>query len=303
MEIVMQRKQVFQFWTVVLIALSSVMTTQAQINTTQVYTFGDSLTDNEFLYLFFGTPPEIYGADPMELAFEKAAEPGDQLTNFAILGSRSFEVLEQVQEYERGRAAGTLPAATLVSLQAGGNDLIDLQNGSANLFLLAATPPGVNPAADKIIRDAERNLRQCVNLVQRRGRPQIVLWTAPDVSLSPYVLSLGFSAEQLNRLRAHIAHLNQAIRTLGRRNNIAILDSSKLQQALTFNPPVLLGVTIQPTPAFGFAAAQFADPIHPTAVMNGFIANELIFQMNAEFSDNVSFYNELELANLAGLLP
>ena len=113
----MQCKWMFRFCAVVLMGLTPVATGQAQVNTTQVYTFGDSLTDNEFLYLFFGTSPEIYGADPMQLAFEKAADPDDQLTNFAILGSRTFEVLDQVREYHRRRVSRTIPAATLVSLQ------------------------------------------------------------------------------------------------------------------------------------------------------------------------------------------
>ena len=55
--------------------------------------------------------------------------------------------------------------------------------------------------------------------------------------------------------------------------------------------------------AFGFGTAQFADPIHPTAVVNGFVANEIILQMNQAFDDSVPFYSELELAEMAGLLP
>lgn len=296
-------KQMFRFFAVVLIMLSATANGQAQVDTTQVYTFGDSLTDNEYLYLLFGTPPEIYGADPMQLAFEKAAAPGDQLTNFAVLGSRTNEILGQVKEYHYRSAKGKLPSATLVSLQGGGNDLIDLQNSSANLFLLASAAPGESAAADKIIDDAKRNLLASIQLLQRRGRPQIVLWTVPDVSLSPYVLSLGFSTEQLDNIRAHNSRLNRSIRNVGRRSNVALLDISKLQRALTLTPPTIQGVVIQPTPAFGFATAQLADPIHPTAVMNCLVANELIFEMNWEFCDNVPYYNELELAEMAGLLP
>jgi len=299
----MKLNQIFRCLTVLSMVLVSVATGQAQINTTQVYSFGDSLTDNDFVYLFFGTSPEIYGADPMELAFAKAAGPGDQLTNFAILGSRSSDVLDQIKEYQRGRDAGEIPAATLVSLQAGGNDLIDLENGSANLVLLASVAPGKSRAADKIVNDAANNLLASIQLLQRRGRPQIVLWTTPDVSLSPYVLSLGFSAKQLQNIRAHNAKLNRSIRQMGRRSNIAILDVAELQQALTFQPPAILGVTILPTPWFGFATAQLADPIHPTAVMNGFVANEMILQLNWEFCDSVPLYDELELAVMAGLLP
>ncbi len=299
----MLRKQTFRFLTSLLVVLSLVATGQAQINTSQVYTFGDSLTDNEFIYLFFGTPPEIYGADPMELAFDKASAPGDQLTNFAILGSRTFEVLEQVKEYKNGRDAGILPPATLVSLQAGGNDFIDLQNGSANLVLLASAAPGENRVVDNIVKEAKKNLLTCLQLLKGRDRPQIVLWTVPDISLTPYVLSLGFSSEQLDNIRAHIEHLNKFLRAISRQSNIALLDTSALLTGFTMAPPVVMGVTIQPTPAFGFATAQFADPIHPTAVVNGFVANEMIFHMNLVFGDAVPFYDELELAKMAGLLP
>ena len=299
----MPQTQTFRFLTSLLIVFSMAVAGQAQINTSQVYTFGDSLTDNDFLFLFFGTPPEIYGSDPMELAFEKAAEPGDQLTNFAVLGSRSYEVLAQVQAYQNGRDAGTLPAATLVSLQAGGNDFIDLQNGSANLFLLASAAPGENEEVDKVVKNAKKNLLSCLQILNRGDHPQIVLWTAPDVSLTPYVLSLGFSAEQRSNIRAHTERLNKFLRVISRQSNVALLDSSALLTEFTLDPPQVLGVTIQPTPAFGFATAQFADPIHPTAVVNGFVANEMILQMNLVFSDAVPFYDELELAAMAGLLP
>jgi hypothetical protein len=37
--------------------------------------------------------------------------------------------------------------------------------------------------------------------------------------------------------------------------------------------------------------------------MNGFVANELIFEMNWEFCDIVSLYDEFKMAEMAGLLP
>ena len=78
-----------------LIGLSS-STVWSQVETYRSSSFGDSLTDNEFLYQIFGTDPAIYGADPFEAMFNKAAGTGDQLANYAVLGSTSADVLLQI---------------------------------------------------------------------------------------------------------------------------------------------------------------------------------------------------------------
>ena len=78
----------------------------SQLNTSRSSSFGDSLTDNASLYVLFGTNTVIYGADPFEAVFKKAANSQDQLSNHAVLGSPSAEVLHQVNIYAAARAAG-----------------------------------------------------------------------------------------------------------------------------------------------------------------------------------------------------
>lgn len=110
----------------------------SQVETHRSSSFGDSLTDNDFLYLLFGTDPAIYGADPFEAMFNKAADPEDQLANYAILRSTSADVLLQIQTYAAARKAKAIERSTLVSIQAGANDFLDPEN----LMFLASAPPG-----------------------------------------------------------------------------------------------------------------------------------------------------------------
>lgn len=75
----------------------------SQLNTARSSSFGDSLTDNKSLYWLFGTNPVIYGADPFEAVFNKAANSEDQLTNYAGPGSTSADVLLQINAYATAR--------------------------------------------------------------------------------------------------------------------------------------------------------------------------------------------------------
>lgn len=269
-----------------------------QVDTTRSYCFGDSLTDNEYAYAFFPDlplDPAIYGADPFEAVFKKAASQTDQLENFAIVGSTSADVLTVVEAYAEARAAGALQPATIVSLQAGGNDFLSL----ANLAVLGSAPPGESAAADQIVDEIRNNLMSALTQLRTLDKPQIVLWTVPDVTLTPYVLSLELDATATANIRMHLERVNQFLRAQGNRPDIAILDTAWLLTEVTFAPPIILGVELVPTPYFGFPAAIFADPIHPTAVGNGLLANEMIAQLNATFEDSIPFYSEAELAELA----
>jgi len=78
-----------------------------------VVCFGDSLTHNDLLWIAYGTPPDLYEADPMEAVFNKGAESGDQLASYAVAGSESSDVSYQVDLYLFFRLIGAQDAASL----------------------------------------------------------------------------------------------------------------------------------------------------------------------------------------------
>ena len=294
-----------------------------RLDTSHVVTFGDSLTDNDLLFLLpppFGNVygPIAFGQDPAEAFFSKAANPDDQLSSFAVLGSVSgrgdcsnpFEetcgVLSQVEKYVAMRKAGTIAPATFISLQAGGNDILDIENNFANLFALASAAPNENWQIDLIIDEIKFNLFLSVAKLKLVDHAPITVWTAPDVTLSPLVLSFWLTAEQSANVRAHVEELNEFIRSLetSKRTKLLVLDAGQVLTNNTFAPPEILGTPILPSivGAFGERTDQFADPIHPTAVINAILANELIDKVNNALKSDVQKYSELELAIIAGIV-
>jgi len=267
----------------------------SQVDTHRSSSFGDSLTDNESLYELFGTYPALYGADPFEALFDKAASPGDQLNNYAALGSNSADVLLQIKTYAAARAAKTVERSTLVSIQAGGNDFLDPDN----LMYLAMAAPGESRKADAIVNRIRQNLMKSVQAVKKVDKAQVIVWTVPDVTLTPYWLFFsGLDGVAAENVRLHIERLNRFIRGMGRRKEIAVLDISSVFTSAIFYPPVIAGVELE---YFGGLAAIFADPLHPTAVANAITANALIDEANWIFNDTIPLYSEAELADLAGL--
>lgn len=271
----------------------------AQVNTYRAVSFGDSMTDNEYLYLIFGTDPAIYGADPFEAMFNKSAHEGDELANYAVLGSTSADVLLQIETYAAAREAGLADQSTIASIQAGANDFLD----PVNLFYLASAPPGQNADADVIVDGIKKNLLSCLQTIKKVDKAQIILWTVPDVTLLPYAQLIGLGGVAAENVRLHIQRLNHFIRAMGLREQIAVLDISAILSDAIALPPVIAGVPLLPPPYFGISVAIFADPLHPTAVSNGILANAMILEANETFDDAIPFYSEEELAVMAGLIP
>ena len=267
----------------------------SQVDTSRCVSFGDSLTDNDSLYLLFGTDPWIYGPDPFEAVFQQAADHDDQLENHAVLRSTSSDVLDQVRSYVDARDAGEIDSASLISLQAGGNDFLTTEV----LLTLASAPPGESELADSVASEIRGNLLAGLRLLKSSDRnAALVLWTIPDVTLSPYVIGLGLDAASQVNIRAHLERTNRLIRTLERQPRIAVLDIFTILVEVSIAPPTIGHIALTPPPYFGFGSAIFADPIHPTAVSNGLLANELISKLNARFGDSIPTYSDSELLKL-----
>lgn len=265
----------------------------AQVDFSQTVTFGDSLTNNDFLGLVYGNPQDMYGADPMQAVFQKGAKSGDHLTSYAVASATSDYLQAEIDAYQGALLIGEQDKATLISIEIGGDDVLN------NLDLLRAYPPGQNKSADNVINNLIRNIRAGFSRLKNLApNAKFVLWTLPDVTLTPREWQVNTPTETAN-IRAHLRRVNNAIRQLAHSPSVVVADLYTLLQSLVANPPVYYGQALLPPPTHGEYDAIFADEIHPTAVSNALIANAIIRQMNQKLHSTIFLYKPAQLAYLA----
>jgi lysophospholipase L1-like esterase len=276
---------------VILILTSSAF---GQADFTDTVTFGNSLTHNDLLWIAYGNPPDLYEMDPMEAVFDKGAMAGDELANFAVAGSESDDISAQIDLYEFLRLLQIQDKATLFGFEIGSNDILN------NVNLLAASAPGVNPSADAVIDNIIDNMRSDLfRLRISHLDAQFVIWLIPDVTLTPDLWN-ELNPGEIANVQAHIERVNRIIRGAGNRFDFAVaFDTYSMIQEIVFDPPIIFGQQLVPPPAYGDYDHLFADEIHPTAVSNALIANNIILQINDEWNDIIPLYTEEELADLA----
>jgi phospholipase/lecithinase/hemolysin len=255
--------------------------------------FGDSLTHNDILGLVYGNPQNMYGADPFEALFAKAAPVQSTLNRYAVAGARSSHIDLQIDTYEWAELLGLAPTATLFQLEIGANDFF------RNELLLAAYPPGANAQADRVVDLLLNRIEGALKRLRKRKGVEIILWTIPDLTLTPRYWAL--SAQQKRNLRLHLLRANQRILAYAGRPRIAVLDFMTLHQIVAADPPVIFGTQLTPAPQWGEYDFLHSDEVHPTAVSNGLIANALIQLLNGKYGVNIPYFSEQELADLAHL--
>jgi lysophospholipase L1-like esterase len=275
-----------------LFLLVTVPVALGQADLEDVVCFGDSLTHNDLLWIVYGNPRDLYEADPMEAVFNKGSDPGNQLVSFAVGGSESDDLIHQIDLYLLLRFLGTQDQASLFCVEIGGNDVLNNDN------LLGANPPGQDPAADAVIDNIISNIKDgLLSLWISNPTAQFVVWTIPDVTLTPDLWNI--TQTEAANIRAHVERVNQFIRSLNRYNSVVVFDLFKLIRHLVNNTPVLFGHPLVPPPANGNYDNLFADEVHPTAVANGYMANLIIFSINRKWNDGIPMYSAAELADLA----
>lgn len=263
------------------------------VNLSDVVTFGDSLTDNDLLRFYSGSPQDMYGRDPMHAVFYKASRSGTQLWKYAVAGSESDELEIQVAAYETARLLGLQDKATLFNIEIGGNDILN------NIDELAAYPPGASSLVDGVVDNIISNIRRSWRILKAsHPHARFVLWTIPDVTLTPSQWS-ELSEVGAANVRAHIQRANRYIRSLSSYSSVVVLDLYKKMHHFIADPPVYFGYQLIPPPAYGSYDSLFADQIHPTAVSNAIIANKIIYLMNTKWNDSIPLYSKRQLAKLA----
>jgi len=283
----------YVLWLTVLLFVLSGSLAFAQANFTNMVTFGDSLTHNDILGIVYGNPQDMYGKDSMEAVFSKGTSGGDKLTNYAVAGSESSQVAIQIDLYEFFQLIGFQKNATLIGFEIGGNDILN------NTDLLVGYAPGQNPSADAVIDRLIANARKDLLRLRRSHQSaQFIIWTIPDVTLTPR-LWYGLTPWEIANLREHIERANHLIRNLRKYPFVVVLDLYRLMPAVIENPPVFFGQQLVAPPDYGNYDHLFADEIHPTAVSNALLANIMIQIINSKWNDSVPLYTEEELADLA----
>lgn len=282
-----------RFWVVAVLLLAGMGRAQDLEDTV---TFGDSLTGNDILWRVYDNPADLYGADPMEAVFNKAALRGDRLWNYAVPGTEASGLLAEIVLYGKRWKAGRQDMGTFFSVETGGNDFL------GNIDQFAAAPPGSDPSADARVDRLILNVRRTVALL-RRASPgaRLILWTVADVTVTPKIASRQFSSTALANIRAHLERANSSIRSLAGQG-VLVFDLYVVTGEVLADPPILDGRPLRPPPAVGEYDCWFADSVHPTAAANAVLANAIIDRLNGEWNAGFPRYSEAEIAALARLL-
>ncbi len=275
------------------VVLATLLFQSSLVFALDVVTFGDSLTHNDLLGFFYGNPQDMYGADPMQAAYNKAARSGDSLQNYAIAGSTTQQTGAQIGVYDLQRILGGQPLADFIGYEIGGNNILN------NIDLLAQFGVAESAAADGVINQIlSDQMNQLSNLASTHPNGRIVLWNIPDVTFTPELFGL-LSAQEIANVQAHIQRANEFINGLTSLPNVIVVDLYSAISKAVANPPVIFGRQLVPPPAFGNYDHFFADSIHPTAVANAIIANGIITSINNKWGLSIPLYTEQELADLA----
>lgn len=256
--------------------------------------FGDSLTDND-AEVINPTNAWVYGKDPVELLFDKVPGQSKSLATYAKGASITGHLQSQFAAYAAAVSAGRQDLATFASFEIGANDV------ALNMLRLTASPPGRTRRTDDYVDGLTTLLRdQLLMAITSHPKAHYVVWLIPDITVAPGFPAI-FSENARRNLRGHTRRVNDALRRLGERPNVAIFDLDVVWASVKDRPPTLKGLTLVGPPAHGQPHHLFADIAHPTAVTNGLIANALIDCVNSKWKTSIPRYGEDELHALATL--
>jgi len=250
-----------------------------------VVSLGDSLFDNPQKQRSPLIPEHI------------TARVGAPLTQLARGGATTATLLSQNQ-HTRAVALG----ARLAFVWIGGNDFLANQANIAANNLTFLIP-------------AEANLRTALQVLTDGGVRQIVLFNLPDFASLPVVVANATSPVVLARFRAasfnwrtRLFRMADDFNQLG--NQVLVIDVFAFSDAIRNNPDAFTvlgqrlvlapvsGLISDPDPARACPLCAFADPIHPSSVSMGFLANRTIAAMNEFFGTAITRMSPAELDSL-----
>ena len=231
-----------------------------------------------------GTVRPAFGSDsPLATNYAVGAAracnaPGDENVNLA----------EQVAAF-LADSSGVAPSDALYVIEMGGNDVRDAIVAALGVLQRGGTFQQAVQAAAPMLACAQQAIQSAIVTLQQAGAKHFLVWTAPDLGLTPAIRSLGPGAMQVatflatlfntQMLRPTVEALDQASED----TDIAVLDAFTLLQQITANP-VNFGLTNTTTACVTPNTEPFVcqpvdeylfwDGIHPTHAAHALVAHE-----------------------------
>jgi phospholipase/lecithinase/hemolysin len=229
-----------------------------------------------------GTVRPAYGSDsPIATNYAVGAAraceaPGDENVNLA----------DQVAAFLTD--SGGAPSDALYVIEMGGNDVRDAIAAALGILQGGGSFSQAMQAAAPILACAQQAIQNAIVTLQQAGARHFLVWTAPNLELTPAVRSLGPGAMQVasllstmfNQMLLPTVHaLDQASEDI----DIAVLDAFTLLQQISANPAnfglanATTACVIPNDEPFSCQAADdylFWDGIHPTSAAHALVAHE-----------------------------
>ena len=217
-------------------------------------------------------------------------------TNYAVGGARacdapgdgSVNLADQVTAF-LADGGGVAPPDALYVIEMGGNDVRDAIVTALGVLQAGATLQQAVQAAGPILACAQQAIRAAIVTLEQAGARHFLVWTAPDLGLTPAIRSLGPGAMALATSLAwmfNTQRLLPTVHTLDQASDdidIAMLDAFTLLQQINAHPAnfgltntTTACVTPSEEPFFCQTADEylFWDGIHPTRAAHALVAHE-----------------------------
>lgn len=219
-----------------------------------------------------------------------------QATNYAVgaargcdsPGSTNVNLTDQVHAF-LSDVDGVAPADALYVIEMGGNDVRDAIVAALTVLQGGGTLQAAVQAALPTLQCARQSIENEIAALYQGGARNFLVWTVPDLGLTPAIRSLGPGAMQVATFLS--ATFNgqmllptfQAMDQLFTGLDITVLDAFTLLRRINAVPAdygltntTSACVTTDVEPYFCQAADEylFWDGIHPTTAVHGIVAQE-----------------------------
>lgn len=243
--------------------------------------FGDSLSDP---YIPSAETPAKQATNGDTWAVQIGAT-SPEAGNFAQSGAVALsdgdpategDFAGQIEAY--GRSGLTLDPGGTAYVWFGGNDAADAANEAAPVALSGGSETEIARAIDARIAPAVGDVGNGLTALADAGVENFVVFTAPDIGLTPLARSLGI--ERLGSLSsaAFNAGLLRTVGDLSGVADISLVDTNALFEPVLSDPDAY-GITeieetclANPQDLFGCDGYAFFDPFHPTEQVHTIIA-------------------------------